>query len=65
LLSVAVVLVMGQPLPSAYSLLFFFAFTGVGAVIGDLIGKQVDYRWSIWAQKNEGDENEYKGNRPL
>ena len=49
MLSAAVVLILGQPLPITYSLLLFFAFIGIGAVIGDLIGKKVDYRWPIWA----------------
>ena len=58
LLSAVVVLVLGQPLPRTYSLPLFFAFCGVGAVIGELIGRKVDYRWPIWAQKDwEADEN--------
>ena len=38
---------LGQPLPIHYSLLLFFAFIGVGAVIGDWIGKKRDYRWPL------------------
>ncbi len=58
MLSAAVVLILGQPLPSTYSLLLFFAFIGIGAVIGEWIGKKVGYRWPIWAQKDwEADEN--------
>jgi hypothetical protein len=57
MLSAAVVLILGQPLPRIYSLPLFFVFCGVGAVIGEWIGKKVDYRWPIWAQKDwEADE---------
>ena len=57
MLSAAVVSLLGQPLPITYSLPLFFAFIGVGAVIGEWIGRKVDYRWPIWAQKDwEADE---------
>jgi len=52
MLSGIVVFLLGQPLPRTYSIPLFFAFCGVGAVIGELIGKKVDYRWPIWAQKD-------------
>jgi hypothetical protein len=58
LLSVVVVLILGQPLPRTYSLPLFFGFCGIGAVIDDWIGKKVGYRWPIWAQKDWAtDEN--------
>ena len=47
MLSGLVVAMLGQPLPVHYSVPLFFVFIGVGAVIGDLIGRKVNYRWPL------------------
>ena len=47
MLSGLVVAILGQPLPVHHSVPLFFVFIGVGAVIGDLIGRKVNYRWPL------------------
>jgi len=47
MLSGLVVFLLGQPLPINYSLPLFFAFTGVGAFIGDWIGKKRNYQFPL------------------
>jgi hypothetical protein len=48
MLSGLVVGLLGQPLPRTYSLLLFFAFIGVGAFIGDWIGRKRNYQFPLF-----------------
>jgi lipid-binding SYLF domain-containing protein len=41
MISGLVVGLLGQPLPRTYSLLLFFALIGVGAFVGDKVGKKL------------------------
>ena len=51
MLSGLVVGLLGQPLPIHYSLPLFFAFIGVGAFIGDWIGKKRNYQFPSFHER--------------
>jgi predicted MFS family arabinose efflux permease len=41
MISALLVALLGQPLPRTYSLLLFFGFVGVGALVGDKAGRKL------------------------